>query len=1155
LKLSCLLILACFFVVPVTAQTPDMQRDFMIPAGMPVQQLDSLSIMSFSIFGPDSLPLDPAFYEIDFISARLFLRIPEFWREDSLRVTYKVWPVNFAAPVFLRDTSLMRPPGPGEDPMVITLRPTIPEQGLLRFEGLQSSGSITRGLTMGNRQDVTLRSAMNLQLSGMLTENIEILAVISDQNIPFQPEGTTQQIQDFDKVFIKLSGMGASLVAGDFELEKPPGYFMNFNRKARGASISYESQKGDTTLLGRGQIRTTVAGAISRGKYARNLIPGVEGNQGPYRLTGNDSESFIMVMAGTERVYIDGVLMTRGMENDYVIDYNMAEVTFTPSRMITRDSRIVVEFEYAERNFARSMVFSGTELLYDRARFRLNFLSEQDHRNQSLFQELSDERKAMMASVGDSIHRAFDWNLDSTGFKNDRVMYRLTDTLGFDTVFVFSTEPQVAVYQLGFTLVGQGNGNYRQVSSAANGRVFQWVAPQNGVPQGTHEPIILLVTPKSHQMLTLGGEVDISRYTVFDFEYGLSNRDINLFSDLHKDNNLGHAIRMGITDTRGDVTFEGNRWKYITHASWETTGQNFIPLERYRGVEFERDWNLQDLRATDVEHLPEFSFTAQHRQWGQARYRFSAFLKGDEYTGIRNSMDNRIQIGKNRLEYYGSLLNTTGFRESVFYRHRASLAREMRNFTTGVNHHTENNRIQLTEGNGLSDRSASFDEWEFFVTNPVRAINSYRIFYKYREDKLPIGQDFGNASFASDYGVQYQFLKNPNQRVGLQTVYRELDVQRERIPGEQSNNTINGRIDYFSRWANGAITSNLFYEAASGLEQKREYFYVEVPAGQGAYIWNDYNKNGIMELDEFEIAPFPDEANFIRVFIPTREFVSTYANSFSQSLNIDPMIIWRQGEGLQKFLSRFSNRFNYRVDNKRMGGIELENFNPFAGNIDDISLITHRSSLRNSLAFNRTHPVYSIEWIVQDNRNKNLLSNGFESRFVDLQSLRGRWNISRVYSIVMMASQGASETRSEFFAQRNFRIINRELEPTFSYQPGSNLRVSFFYAWQEKGNNLGDTRETAIVNRAGAETRYSMPARGNLQARYELSLIEFPFPENTPVAFEILQGLRPGTNHVWNINWQQNLSSYLQLSLNYNGRKPPGISAIHTGTVQVRALF
>jgi hypothetical protein len=1155
LKLILIFILSCFAGLHMYAQPSQMQRDYKIPAGKNLQQLDTLSIVaeSFIIKGPEGKVLDQAFYNIDFITARLRLRIPEFWMADSLHVSYRVWPVNFASPVFAKDTSLIRVPGPGEDPVLFTIQKSQPEHGLLRFDGLQSSGSITRGITVGNRQDITLNSAMNLQLSGRLTDDIDILAVISDRNIPIQPEGTTQQIQDFDKVFIQLSGHGASLIAGDFELEKPPGYFMNYSRKVRGASISYESQQSDTTVVGRGRIRSTGAGAISRGKYARNIIPGREGNQGPYKLTGNDNESFIMVLAGSERVFLDGRLLSRGMDNDYVIDYNMAEVRFMPSRMITRDSRIVVEFEYAERNYARSMIFSGTEFLYEKASFRLNFYSEQDHRNQSLFQELSPERKALMASVGDSVHRAFDWNIDQSGFRNDRVMYRLTDTLGFDSVFVFSTDPEWAHYQLGFTFMGAGNGNYRQISSAANGRVFQWVAPQNGIRQGTHEPIVLLVTPKSHQMLTLGADVQISQNTTADFEYALSNRDINLFSDLDKQDNTGHAFKVGITDIRSTSDEPHPRWKFTTRASYELSDMNFRPVERYRSVEFNRDWNLQGVDNVDTEHLPEFSLTVQHRQTALMRYRIRAFLKGEQYTGIMNGIENRLILGKNRFDYNGSFLHTQGIRNTGFYRHQTSYLRDLNRIMAGVNHLTENNRIYDGQTDTLTLNSRYFNEWEWYVRQPENATNQYRLFYKQRNDYLPLGQNFEDASTAQDYGIRYQFLKNPNQTVELQTIYRKLRVDRPRTPADEDSKTLNGRVDYNSRWADGMVTSGIFYEVTSGMEQKRDYIYVAVPPGQGVYVWNDYNENGIMELDEFELAPFPDEANFIRVFVPSQDMIPTYATSFSQSLNIDPMVKWREDTGLKGFAARFSNRLNYRIDKKNLGGITVENFNPFYGHVPDSVLITLNASFRNSLAFNRTNPKYSIEWTTQDNRNKNLLSNGFESREAKSQLLRSRWNFTRQYTLHLLLTQGQNTNESDFFTQRNYRILYQELGPSVSYQPGNNLRVSLSYGYLERENRMGD--EYSYTHKAGLETRYSVPSKGNLQARYEIAQIHFPFAENTPIAFDILQGLRPGNNNLWSINWQHNLSNYLQLTLNYNGRKPPGVNAIHTGTVQLRALF
>ncbi len=1153
----------CLFVIPflllalsLKAEPPHDKRTFSISASQRVHHLDSLSIVaeSFRIYGPDDALLDPAFYRVDFVAARLTLRIPEFWRDDSLVVEYRVWPVNFAKPVFSRDTSLIRLPGPGEDPIALEVASDFPEHGLLRFEGLESSGSITRGLTMGNKQDASLNSAMNLQLSGMLTEDIEILSVVSDQNIPFQPEGTTQQIQDFDRVFIQLSGFGGTLTAGDFELEKPPGHFLYLNRKARGGKVNYQSQEAEPTVLGGGRISATAAGAISRGKYARNEIQGMEGNQGPYRLTGTENESFILILAGTERVFVDGQLLQRGMDHDYVIDYNTAEITFMSTVLINRESRIIVEFEYAERNYARSMVYASTELEYDKVSFRLNFFNEQDHRNQPLYQELSEERKAIMAAAGDSLQHAFDWNIDSTGFENDRVMYRLTDSLGFDTVFVYSTDADEAVYQLGFTFVGEGNGNYRQVNTSANGRVYEWVAPQNGIPQGTHEPIARLVTPKKHQMLTLGGDIKLSENSFANIEYALSNRDLNLFSDLHKENQLGHAFRIRVDNKMDIGQTKGDAWELASAVTYEMTNRSFTPLERYRDVEFNRDWNLPEAGLEPgAEHMPGLTLSARHSQRGSAQYDFRAFVKGEQYQGLLHKLSKNLNLGRNKLAYYGSLLNSSGIRETSFYRHRAAYSRDLGLLTAGVEHLMEDNRFFA--GDSLSRSSFNFDQWEVYVQNPDTSVTTYRAFYKHRIDGIPRADSFETASIAGEYGVQYRYSRNPNHRIGLRATYRELQVQKETYPGEQSERTLNGRIDYNARWGDGVVTSRVFYETASGRERKREYMYVEVPPGQGVYVWNDYNGNGIMELDEFEVAPYPDEANFIRVFIPTDEFIPVYSTAVSHSVNIDPAVAWRDQEGWRKFMSRFSNRLNYRIDNRKQGGLDAKRFNPFLINPGDTLLISLNAQVRNALYFNRAHPVYSIEWTFQENRNKNLMSNGFESRQVQSNVLRTRVNISRMISFQLRGDAGQRINESEFFARRNYHIRFYELEPSMQYQPGRNIRLRFIYGYMEQKNLEGNLLEKAGTHSGTIESRWSFPAKGNLQLRYQVSQIDYPYDLDTPVAFEILQGLREGTNHLWNINWQHNLNEYMQLNLNYHGRKPPDVAAIHTGTVQLRAFF
>jgi len=61
--------------------------------------------------------------------------------------------------------------------------------------------------------------------------------------------------------------------------------------------------------------------------------------------------------------------------------------------------------------------------------------------------------------------------------------------------------------------------------------------------------------------------------------------------------------------------------------------------------------------------------------------------------------------------------------------------------------------------------------------------------------------------------------------------------------------------------------------------------------------------------------------------------------------------------------------------------------------------------------------------------------------------------------------------------------------------------------------------------------------------------------ENSAVAFQMLEGLQPGTNYTWNLNFQRKITSYLDINLNYLGRKSETSKAIHTGTIQLRASF
>ena len=1070
----------------------------------------------------------------------VFLDIPY----DTLIFNYHPLLIDFSKKYYKHPISLNRTIEQKQYHPSLNIINTVNSNNLFQGTKLNRTGSISRGLMVGNNQDFSLNSNLNLQLSGMISPTMKILASVTDDNIPIQPQGNTQQLQDFDKVFIEVSDQKWKLTAGDFWIKNKDSYFLKYHKRGQGIHLRNK-------IIANNNIEISVenSASISKGKFGRNVIQGIEGNQGPYRLYGNENESFIIILSGTENVYIDGVLLKRGQNNDYIIDYNTSEISFTANTLINKDKRIIVEFQYSDKNYARSLLQSSTTIKKNNSSFYIHGYGEQDSKNQPLQLDFDLLDRQTLENIGDNIDLAIGSGIDSVDFNQATNLYQKIDSLGYE-VYQYSTNEQEAVYMITFSNVGQGNGNYKIKENNALGKVFEWIAPDTIsfgaiIKNGDYSPIKKLVTPKKRQIISVGGKTIWSGNSL-SYELSTSNMDLNTFSAINNEDNIGFA---GLVNFENKNTLK-EKWELNQQYRIESISKDFRRIERFREVEFERNWNIQNLITTKDQLLSSAKINLKHLENGLFQYQLNSYFIKDEFNGYKN--DFKIKWNKKvNLNFDGSLMNSDGQFNTSFLRHKTDLFIPIKGFKLGFKDINENNQFFIADT--LNNNSYRFYDWKVYIENYDSTKNRVQFFYQERYDWFKDKSVLKKATKAISPGLMVGISSRKNFNLNYSLAYRMLQSDSS-LTNILPENSLASRLNYNLKLLKGGINTNSFLEIGSGLELQKEFIYIEVPAGQGVYTWNDYNDNGIKELNEFEIAAFSDQATYIRVFTPNNNYVKIYSFQYNQNLNIDFKRIIDGKTMVEKFLNKFYNQTAVNT-HKKTNDLDLQTLlNPLV-NADNPIIQQMSNSLRNSLFFNRSSSKYSVELVTQLFANKNLLINGTDFISTNKDQIKFRWNMNKSFMLNSQLTKEIKKNSSTYMTNRNYDIENMEINNRISFQPNTLFRIAINGRYSEKRNSIEYGNEKAFINDIGIELRRSKRDKGLLNGELHLVNINYNGESSSTIGFEMLEGLQLGKNITWKLGFQKNMSNNIQISINYNGRKSEENRAIHTGSMQMRAFF
>ncbi len=214
---------------------------------------------------------------------------------------------------------------------------------------LEMGGSKSIEVTVGSGQNHRVSQALQMHIAGEVSDGVSVLAILSDRNLPLGEQGSTVGLRELDRVLFQVRGPDVAADLGDLDVRFDRTQLGRYRRQLQGAQVMVDHSVGQFLAIG----------AVSRGQWRTHRVVGIEGYQGPYQLPG--ASGFLStIVAESERVFLNGQLLNRGEQLDYVMDYERGIIRFAPEQPIVASSRILVEYQILDEGAQSRLVgFDG----------------------------------------------------------------------------------------------------------------------------------------------------------------------------------------------------------------------------------------------------------------------------------------------------------------------------------------------------------------------------------------------------------------------------------------------------------------------------------------------------------------------------------------------------------------------------------------------------------------------------------------------------------------------------------------------------------------------------------------------------------------------------------------------------------------------------
>lgn len=1108
-------------------------------------KISSLNIIPFS----EKISLNKQFlnrsdYSISYEKGVFSLNLITYYsRNDTIVISYESI-VTKLKPLYKRRNLVIR----YDEKLLDTVKFLRDEEKVLTTESIfgksiQKSGALIRGITIGTNQDMQINSGLRLQLSGKLSDDIDIVAALSDENTPIQPEGNTETLEELDKVFIEVKHKNAAGTFGDYELNERKTEFGQLTRKLQGL-------KGEINI---DNHRGMVAVAGSRGKFNTQQFSGSDGSQGPYRLYGINNERLIVIIAGSEKVFLDGEQLKRGENNDYVIDYSNSEITFTPKRLITSASRISVDFEYTDQQFKRNFFGTAysTKLFEDNLEFGFSYFREGDDENNPIDFSFSEDDKTLLENAGDERSNAVRSGArlaepDSLG----KIIgsYVKIDTLINDqnyTYYRYAPGDANAVFNVSFTYVGSAKGDYSK-ESLGN---YKFV----GISNGSYAPLVYLPLPDLKQNGNFFLNSKLFDALKIKLELSGSDWDKNLFSSIDDSDNFGYARSFVFEIEPSEIKIsEINFGKIGLSFKDRLVQKKYSSLDRINEVEFNRNYNLTG-NTTDDQTLREISLSLlpTDKISISGKYGFlqqGTSLNSDRFISALSARDSSYHIDY-ALDYVKSTNNKL---KTTWNRQLGNVSYTIASIKPGLDYLFENKHD--TETDTLFNTSLKYFQAAPFIEYTYKNNFDIKVSYTYRTEHFPLKNEMvlQSKSYTEQLSFNYRGIKEITSSLSL--AFRDKKISDEfKALGIGDNSTVlilsQTRLNLWDNFINGDI----YYQASTEQSARLEKVFVKVTQGSGNYIYlGDLNENGIAEENEFQLTSYDGE--YILVTTPTDRLFPVIDLKANSRIKFDFGKILKGNGFASSALKIISTETSFRVEeNSKIDDtkqIYLLNFSKF---LNDSTTIRGSQFLQHDFNFFKSSSDLSFRLRYIQRKSLNQYSGGLERGYFSERGIRIRFKmITEITNQTDIINQ-ADNYVSPSITNRTRQVDKNEIVTDFTYRPIRNIETGFKINFSRSEDSYPAKPTIVDLNSLTLRINYSMANYGRI--RFETERTELTSNVSSNIPYEITRGNVIGKNYFWRVFFDYKVTGFIQTSLSYDGRLQGKGKAIHTMRAEARAFF